>query len=72
MSKIANEYRDTDGYWIELKRGWRTLDEYALHGIVADTRAEARARARQAVPCDCAGCNNQANTANEERNDHET
>lgn len=53
--RIAHEYRDSDGYWIELRPGWRVLDEIS-HTIVEDTRCEARLRARAAVPCACQEC----------------
>ncbi len=56
MNKIANEYRDADGYWIELKAGWHAIGEYALHGIIAGTKREARQRAKEAEQCDCSDC----------------
>lgn len=51
---IAKEYRDIDGYWIELKAGWRMPGD--AHGIVENTKAEARARLKEIVPCDCIEC----------------
>ncbi len=50
---IAEEYRDIDGYWIYLVPGWH-YD--GVHGIVEDTKREARQKARWSEPCDCDEC----------------
>lgn len=51
---IAKEYRDVDGYWIELQPGWRVMGD--AHGIVESTKAAARARLKDVVRCDCNEC----------------
>jgi hypothetical protein len=51
--KIAREYRDSDGYWIELAPGWKTDDCHTIH---EDTRRSALAKLRLVRPCDCAQC----------------
>ena len=55
-SLIANEYRDSDGYWIELKDGWENGADPGTHGIVEDTKAQAYSTLRLARPCDCGEC----------------
>jgi hypothetical protein len=55
-SLIANEYRDSDGYWIELTPGWQNGFDPGTHGIVEDTKAGAYLTLKGAVPCDCAEC----------------
>jgi hypothetical protein len=37
---IASEYADSDGYWIDLKAGWRWEADH-VHGIHEDTRSAA-------------------------------
>lgn len=51
---IDKEYRDSDGYWIELKPGFVVVGD--AHGIVENTKREARAKLSIVVPCDCAEC----------------
>lgn len=51
---IQEEYRDADGYWIYLKNGWRIPGD--AHGIVENTKRQARAKLADAVPCDCKEC----------------
>lgn len=51
---IEEQYRDSDGYWIYLKRGWRIPGD--AHGIVEDTKREALSKLRNVVPCDCDDC----------------
>lgn len=51
---IEEEYRDSDGYWIYLKRGWTIPGD--AHGIVENTKRQARASLADVVPCDCADC----------------
>ncbi len=53
---VRTEYRDSDGYWIEFKPGWHDCGNTGVHGIVEDTKAEARRKAKYAVPCDCEEC----------------
>ena len=56
MKMVESEYKDSDGYWINLKRGWCQRGEQT-HGIVEDTKAKAyRTLRTQVVPCDCAEC----------------
>lgn len=51
---IAKEYRDVDGYWIELKHGWVVLGD--AHGIVENTKKAAYAKLADVVPCRCGEC----------------
>jgi hypothetical protein len=51
---IAKEYRDSDGYWIELKRGWIVRGD--AHSIVEDTKKAAHAKLAEVVPCECKEC----------------
>lgn len=51
---IQEEYRDSDGYWIYLKNGWRIRGD--AHGIVENSKREARAKLADAIPCNCAEC----------------
>jgi hypothetical protein len=57
-SVIAKEYRDVDGYWIDLKPGWRSGQDPVgcLHGIVEDTKREAYSWLTSVLPCDCEDC----------------
>jgi hypothetical protein len=52
---IQEEYRDADGYWIYLKRGYRMVDD-PVHGIVENTKREAYRKLSMVVPCDCQDC----------------
>ncbi len=56
--KIDAEWMDSDGYWIDLKPGWKNGDDPVgvLHGIHEDTKAEARRTLRSAMECDCEEC----------------
>jgi hypothetical protein len=54
--RIQREYRDSDGYWIELAPGWQNGADPGTHGIVEDTKRAARAKLSMATPCDCAEC----------------
>jgi hypothetical protein len=52
----ASEYQDSDGYWIDLKRGWKWSGDAlgAVHSIHEETRSQAR---RETVtPCFCQQC----------------
>lgn len=53
---IACEYEDSDGYWIDLKKGWKWSGDPVgiVHGIHEDTRQ--RARKETVMPCDCDEC----------------
>lgn len=51
---IAKEYRDTDGYWIELKPGFVVCGD--AHGIVESTKRAAINKLGQVVPCSCDDC----------------
>ncbi len=53
---IQRQYRDSDGYWIELVPGWQNGLDPGTHGIVEDTKREAMASLRYAKPCDCQEC----------------
>ena len=53
---IDEEYRDSDGYWISLTPGWRDCGNPGVHGIVENTKSEARRKASEAEPCDCGEC----------------
>jgi hypothetical protein len=54
-SVISKEYRDIDGYWIELKPGYIVTPD-GTHGIVEDTKADAYSDLSRVVPCDCDDC----------------
>jgi hypothetical protein len=55
---VAEEYRDSDGYWIYLKPGFRSGQDPAgcVHGIVEDTKRDARSWIPNTLTCDCAEC----------------
>ncbi len=53
---IAQEYRDSDGYWIYLKPGWQNGADPGTHSIVEDSKRDAYSTLRSAKPCDCAEC----------------
>lgn len=53
--RIALIYRDTDGWWIELKPGFVVSDE-GTHGIVEDRKRDALAKMELVVPCECDEC----------------
>ena len=52
---IQKEYRDSDGYWIELKPGY-VLSGEQTHGIVEDTKRGAYKKLAWVIPCECKGC----------------
>lgn len=58
---IAEEYRDSDGYWIYLKPGWRNGQDPVgcEHGIHEDTKREAYSWLSSVLPCDCPDCQQQ-------------
>jgi len=53
---IAEQYRDSDGFWIYLKPGYQNGFDPGTHGIVEDTKRAAYETLRAAEPCDCAEC----------------
>lgn len=56
--KVQNQYRDSDGYWIELARGWKNGDDPLgiCHGIVEDTKRQALEKLKGVIVCDCVEC----------------
>lgn len=54
LAHVSDEYREPDGYWIELLPGWRMPS--GEHAIVESTKGAARARLIEVEPCDCAEC----------------
>lgn len=54
--RIAAEWRDEDGYWVELKSGWQDTYNPTCHTITENTKAEAHDKAKDSVPCDCRCC----------------
>lgn len=53
---IQREYRDSDGYWIELTPGWQNGADPGCHGIVEDTKRQAYSTLTMAKPCSCGEC----------------
>lgn len=53
---IAREYRDSDGYWIDLVPGYQNGDDPGTHGIVENTKTAAYAKLTLVRPCNCAEC----------------
>lgn len=53
---IDKEERDTDGYWIYLKPGWKNDDDPIgiNHAIVENTKTEAYRHSP--IPCSCKDC----------------
>lgn len=51
--KIAGWYKDSDGYWIDLKPGWQWSECHAVHEWNVKDLVESF---RQVEPCDCADC----------------
>lgn len=56
--RIKLEWQEYDGYWIDLKPGWKNGDDPlgVCHGIVEETRYEAYLKLRDSMPCDCEDC----------------
>jgi hypothetical protein len=52
--KIAEQFEDEDGHWIVLNAGWRMPGD--AHTICERTKAEARAKLKDAIRCECAEC----------------
>lgn len=55
---IKTEWRDSDGYWIELRSGWCDDGNPACHTIVENTRKAAYQH--RAVVCVCVNCQREA------------
>lgn len=53
---IEREYSDSDGYWIELKRGFKSGEDPigVVHGIHEGSKAEAWRV--DVLACDCDDC----------------
>lgn len=60
---IQREYRDSDGYWIELKPGWQNGADPGTHGIVEDTKTAAYSTLTMVKPCNCSECQRLGGTA---------
>ena len=55
--RIDEMFHDDDGWWIYLKSGWY-WDDYGLHIINEDKKAEAIKMLKQTSKCDCDVCRN--------------
>ena len=53
--RIGKIYRDSDGWWIELKPGFIVRGEWT-HGIVEDTKRAALDKMYLVEPCQCDEC----------------
>lgn len=68
MSKVMNDlvrrnpdkardwYKDSDGYWLQLKRGWQSEPHSYCHGLHTETVQEMVREFRWVAPCDCDQC----------------
>lgn len=56
MNKIRHEYRDGDGYWIDLEDGWQNGNDPGAHSIVEDNKRKAYQTLKNAKPCYCPSC----------------
>lgn len=54
--RIWHEYRDVDGYWIELMPGWQNGADPGTHGIHEDTKRAAHAQLDMVERCACDEC----------------
>ena len=57
--RVERIYHDSDGWWIDLKDGWRNgFDEPrgALHGIHEDRLRDALSKMSGVVACTCGEC----------------
>lgn len=54
--KVEEWYRDQDGYWIELKWGWRRERHDTVHSVHADTVREVVRDFKLVTPCNCDDC----------------
>ena len=55
QDRIEEMYKDEDGWWISLKRGWY-WDDPGLHTIHEDTKAEALKMVTYTDKCTCRWC----------------
>jgi hypothetical protein len=53
---VSREYKDSDGYWIELKPGYQNGSDPGTHSIVEDTKGKAVRQLASVIPCNCAEC----------------
>ena len=53
---VQREYRDSDGYWIDLKPGWQNGLDPGTHGIVESTKGAAYSTLKSVKPCHCVEC----------------
>jgi hypothetical protein len=53
--RVADAFRDSDGYWVWMRPGW-TADPRDAHDIHEDTIRAVLARFRGVQPCACDGC----------------
>ncbi|HEY7192874.1 MAG TPA: hypothetical protein VH439_03960 [Gemmatimonadales bacterium] len=53
---IAKQYRDSDGYWIELRPGWQNGADRGTHAIVENTKRAALRGLAYVKPCACEEC----------------
>jgi hypothetical protein len=51
--KIAGWYKDSDGYWIDLRAGWQWQECHTVHEWNV---RDAIASFRTVKPCDCGDC----------------
>jgi len=56
IEKIEKHYRDSDGYWVYLKRGYQDKTNPGCHTICEDSRSLALSKASFAIPCECSEC----------------
>jgi len=53
---ILDEYRDSDGYWINLRDGFQNGSDPGTHAIHEDTKTAAYSKLSMVRPCACAEC----------------
>lgn len=56
QDKIADAYKDSDGYWINLKPGWRREEFDYSHSVHEWSICELVSAFRNVHPCDCENC----------------
>ncbi len=56
--RVSDEYRDSDGYRIYLRPGWKNGSDPVgcVHTIVEATKHDAYSCLASALPCDCNSC----------------
>ena len=55
VERVEEYYKDSDGWWIYLNRGW-CWDDKGLHTIHEDTQKEALFALRCTEKCNCDYC----------------